>query len=1634
MNRFSLWAVLVTVFALALGCARSEEETVIGDDYEAGAVHLDEAGMYARIVGNSLEVYFPMTNDSSSRVSGSIELTCRHLTDDYAVDGNDDFRLEPGEDFVVAHLDTLPSYESVGDQAQYVIDYQISMSTGTMKGARSLFMLLDKSDLVLMVPDKMYEGHASNLRAFLLDPRTGKPISDTALKLILTDLEGNEREVSASTDEMGLAVVEITEEEAGSLSVRAVALSGDSEAEVETGVEVVRESKLLLTSDKPLYQPSQTMHLRALALDRFDHHPLSDESAIFEVMDAKGNKVFKQEGTTNQYGVAWARFTLGSQVLLGTYTLKVTVGDVETEKSVTVDRYSLPKFKVDVRINKSYYTAGQTVQGEVNADYFFGKPVSGGEVKVVTYQYQAEWVPATESIGQTNADGFYAFDYKIPDYVVGQPLEGGKALILMEVTVTDTAEHSQTIAKNLLVVQNPLDIAVIPESGSVVPGVANNFYVFVNDPTGNPVQATCTLTVNGAEMNEADDQVIIPAFGPAVVSLTPHAGILNIEVEADDGEGGTSTATFDYSVGESESAILLRTNRSVFKVGETVEVTAYVVGGYNHVFLDVIRKNQTVLTHTLEVVDGVGSLMLDLDQEMSEELVLNAYMLAANGQFIRDSRIIYVQPASDLNVTITTDKEEYLPGDTALVEFEVKDVDNQPTQAALGIQIVDEAVYALSEIKPGLLKLYFYLEDELTNPTYQIGPGSGASFGQLFAQSAEAEPGSEEADGIENTTTAALSALGDVPSGQTKVSSWSQSLSDMKASLNGYYTSLSAQMQNRLEAILALHNVDFYDACTFLIDYFDGPRYVDAWGQKIHLEFAGGDYSCNISFTSAGPDETMDTEDDFVGTLDLYGLMGERWKGGGQGWFGDEMAMNDGEWGGGMPTADAGTVTEDPSTPTEEGGDDSAIRIRSWFPETLFVAPSLITGEDGKISVEVPLADSITEWRMTTLASSMAGQLGSRSDGIVVFQDFFVDIDFPKYLTQNDEISFPVAIYNYLETAQTVEVQVEPEDWFQLLGADSQSIELGPGEVSVVYFPVKVLTVGWHSLTVYGIGGNTAGDAIMRTVEVKPDGTDVAHVESARFDNDGENPSTDHITQTVTFPTNAIDNSQSIVVKVLPGLSSHIVQGMDSIFQLPGGCFEQTTSSAWPNVLALKYMQEAGSLTPEIEMQAIEYVNIGYQRILTFECESGGFNWWEGDNPGNAILSAVGVMMLTDTKSVYGTVDQAVIDRSADYLFSVQKADGSWSEESHLHAGNENLGASSLRGTCYITWALAFGGYEGQSGFSNALNFIKSNVSAETDNYTRAMCANALVAAGDSSPVLSDVLGQFHDDAIVEENVVHWSANGSTLVNSYGDGADVEVTALVALAMGHKGSYPSDVNGAVEWLVRSKDPQGNWGYNTQATVLALRTFLMALTMNPGNTDAHVDVYFNGEMVASRDFDNFNKDVVWQVELTEGLDPVENVVELDYNGTGALSYQIVDTHYIPWDDAPVNSGPLDINVDYDSTTLEINDTVTATVTITNNQEGLAGMVLATIGIPPGFTLVTQDLAEEKAEGILSMYETMGKQLILYFDSIPAGQPIVVTYSLVAQYPIKAQTGGAEVSMYYDSTNNATQDSQEIEVVE
>ena len=194
------------------------------------------------------------------------------------------------------------------------------------------------------------------------------------------------------------------------------------------------------------------------------------------------NKIFRAITQTDAYGVGSAEFNLADEVNLGTWHLRASLEEPtapaalnQAELALQVERYVLPRFKVDVDLGrkdvvaKRGYRPGDHVTGTVRSNYFFGKAVDHAEVVVKAATMDVSLVDAAKAAGTTNGDGAFSFDMRLPDFFAGQAANHGAARILIEATVKDNAGHSETQGVPITVSESPLLVTAVPESGTLVP-------------------------------------------------------------------------------------------------------------------------------------------------------------------------------------------------------------------------------------------------------------------------------------------------------------------------------------------------------------------------------------------------------------------------------------------------------------------------------------------------------------------------------------------------------------------------------------------------------------------------------------------------------------------------------------------------------------------------------------------------------------------------------------------------------------------------------------------------------------------------------------------------------------------------------------------------------------------------------------------------------------------------------------------------------------------------------------------------------------------------------------------------------------------------------------------------------------
>ncbi len=1171
-----------------------------------------------------------------------------------------------------------------------------------------------------------------------------------------------------------------------------------------------------------------------------------------------------------------------------------------------------------------------------------------------------------------------------------------------------------------------------------------------------------------------------------------------MDIEARDQEGNHTTASVPLEVRSGTDQILLRTERAVYRAGERIELKVFSTRSRGSAYVDIVKEGQTILTRDLDFVNGQAELTLTATPELAGTLDCNAYLFGRDARPVGDHRLIFVQPADDLKIEASSDAPVYKPGNDARIHFHVTNSRGEGVAAALGLQVVDEAVFALAEKQPGFAKVFFYLEQEAMKPRYEIHSigmpdiveplaarrdlaaralfaatemvntnrfetefgrsvpttkfaDYAARYRKQFIAEAKLQvaagpaqldpwgsklqidsvpyggpgktyfvhsPGPDKQPGTGDDLMVYLAVrspklAGSPTSGPSRIEA---NIEHQRGPFNGLAqisgTVLDPEGHAVEEATVRAHEMTSGQTRTVKSDG-DGDFFLAGVPEgNYEIRVAAGSESISKRLALVARDRALLSVRVHAGTPQVAEVaIPIRRRIGGIAFAGQQGAMG---VVGGVPGGVAGGViggivgampmaapapilkAERASFAADSvttgslnaivapakmpGGTPTAPRVRSYFPEALYINPEIITDANGMATIAIPLADSITTWRMAMTASTVHGALGSGTSSLKVFQDFFVDLDMPVTLTQGDRVSIPVAAYNYSRARGEISLHLQPADWYSLIADTAdKTLAVESGRVGGAQFTIEAKRIGKFKLTLAASmgGGARRADIMVREIEVVPNGREQSMVFNGRLETT--------VAHTLNFPMFSIPDASKVLVRLYPGPLSQVIEGMDAILRMPFGCFEQTSSATYPNVLALDYMQRINKLTPEVHAKAEDFIVNGYQRLLTFEVPGGGFSWF-GNAPANKVLTAYGLMEFSDMSKVHD-VDPNLIRNTQQWLAAQQQADGSWNpDKQFINEGATNrFNTDAVRIAAYLGWALQSTGYQGLA-VEKARQFVDNHMNAKSDNYTLAVLANFAVDYGKDREFTRRAVQMLLDARTEKDDKVWWAAE-ETGVFGGGESAAVETTGLAVQALLKSGQDSATAAKALNFIASKKDATGAWR-TTQATIMALRALLLSTEKGAADVQGTVEISLDGKPVRKLTLTPENNDLLHQF----AFNGTAGNVSLKFEGKGGLAYQIVGRYFTPWNDKPA-AEPLSIDVTYDRTRLAQDDLATATASIHNNLPKSANMVMIDLGIPPGFDLLSEDLqAYQEKKGHLQKFNLTATQAILIWTRWRRARPL------------------------------------------
>ncbi|MBD3284830.1 hypothetical protein GF359_00635 [candidate division WOR-3 bacterium] len=483
-------------------------------------------------------------------------------------------------------------------------------------------------------------------------------------------------------------------------------------------------AKVYLHTERALYRPDQTVYFKGIArrLKKGLYRNPRPEDVEVVVTDPEGNEVYRSVLTADDWGAFSDSLIVPGSARLGRYTLSATLDGTYHSVQFRVEEYRKPEFKVEVEVDKSAYVQGDEVEITVSADYFFGAPVSEGEVtlKVYRQEYRYYWYYYSEYVdelaGKTDDEGKVKFSYRTPE-------NGESYRYVFEADVRDESRRMESGEAGAFVAEAGVLVRVKPARYVVGPGEELEIKLETTDIFRDPASSRVEVEVHRRYWihNDRKDEVVATRTlstdrtGSAIYAYEPKdEGSYYVVARASDERGNQSRderyfwvsgrgGYYSWDSGDLQIVF----DKDSYEPGEYAE--ALVISPYEGIHL--VACVEADRLYKVKSINLKGNTAL-IRFKVKDQYIPNAYLSVCgfyDGDFFRETAEMKVSRSDELlTVEVKPDKERYEPGEEGRFEIEVTDVKGRPVKADVSVAVVDEALHALApDIAPSVENFFW---------------------------------------------------------------------------------------------------------------------------------------------------------------------------------------------------------------------------------------------------------------------------------------------------------------------------------------------------------------------------------------------------------------------------------------------------------------------------------------------------------------------------------------------------------------------------------------------------------------------------------------------------------------------------------------------------------------------------------------------------------------------------------------------------------------------------------------------------------------------------------------------------------------------------------------------------------------
>jgi hypothetical protein len=692
---------------------------------------------------------------------------------------------------------------------------------------------------------------------------------------------------------------------------------------------------------------------------------------------------------------------------------------------------------------------------------------------------------------------------------------------------------------------------------------------------------------------------------------------------------------------------------------------------------------------------------------------------------------------------------------------------------------------------------------------------------------------------------------------------------------------------------------------------------------------------------------------------------------------------------------------------------------RSDFVDTVYWHPALVL-PDGKGNISFDLADNITSYQVTAFAHTLDGRLGAATTLLEARLPFTIEPKLPIEVTATDTIDIPISIANNAAEQKPVDVHISATGLKAEANGDAQLIVPADSRTRRLFRFHPSIVEGQASVLIDG-KSEPFTDAVTRNFTVVPNGFPVSGSHSDLLEK---------VAQTqVVLPEAWIPGTLKCQVQVYPSTLADLQKGLEAMLRQPGGCFEQTSSSNYPNVLILKYLKESDQANPDLERRARDLLASGYRQLVAFECQvpsenkRRGYEWFGGTAPAHEALTAYGLLEFRDMAAVYD-VDGKMVERTREYLLS--QRDGKGGFKRNPQALDSFGRAPDDVTNAYIVWSLTESSKDDD--VSRELAALSEQAKTSKDPYFLALVANSQINRNQTEAGVA-LLKRV---AEAQDKDGHLDAAKTSITGSGGRDLQIETTALAVLGW-LKANRPADFNApvqkAIKWIGQQRGGYGGFG-STQSTILALKALIAFTRANKKTAEpGDIRLFVGDRLISQQHFEANTQDALTLAvpEPEKSLKVGKNPLRVEITGKNSFPYTL-SWSYQTLKPANGDQCPVRLSTKLDRVAAAEGETIHLSVQVENAQDKGQGMAVAIIGLPAGLTLPEdmkqlKDYArlrnDGKEKGLIGHWEVRGRELVLYWRDLAPRQKIEVPLDLVCRVPGQYSGPASRAYLYYNA---------------